>query len=141
MTKSAAYHAGDSVEQKLDGIRRDALVSFAGPIANVLFAQKSSAFNIGAEDDVTNIMSCAAKIVLLKSGRTAPTKTTTLTLDPATADTVDQTVEALKNEAHVMVEERWPAIEAVAEALMHTDLMDEGTYALIQSTAPLPGGL
>ena len=45
----AAYHAGDSVEQKLDGIRRDALVSFAGPIANVLFAQKSSAFNIGAD--------------------------------------------------------------------------------------------
>ena len=91
---------------------------------------------------MTNIMSCAAKIVLLKGGRTAPTKTTTLTLDPATADTVDQTVEALKNEAHAMVEERWPAIEAVAEALMHTDLMDEGTLdALIQSTAPLPGGL
>lgn len=128
MTRPAAYLAKDGpIEERLDGIRRDALVSFAGPIANVLFLEKPSAFTIGTADDVANIMSCAAKIVFLESGRPVPEETITTVLDNATIAAVDETVETLKNDAHALVKERWPAIEAVASALMHTDLMDEAT--------------
>jgi ATP-dependent Zn protease len=135
MTQSAAYHAGDTIEQKLAGIRHDALISFAGPIANVLFTGKPSAISIGVEDDLTNIRSHAARIVLMKSGRPAPTATTTIGVDAEMVDAINETVETLKNEAHALVKERWPAIEAVAAALMETDLMDEATLDRIIARA------
>jgi hypothetical protein len=114
-TYSAAYRARDAdVSALVAGLEADAKVSFAGMLAQARYrATKSRG---GWDDDIENARSCAAKIVLLLDGMKLPEGEITLT--PTQFTEANAVLERLHEEADTLVEESWPAIERVAEALL-----------------------
>jgi hypothetical protein len=70
-TSSGGHHSGPSTEERISGLRKDAIVKLAGPAANVRFARKKN-FSEGADDDIKAARNFALTIALLQSGHALP---------------------------------------------------------------------
>jgi hypothetical protein len=109
----------------LEGLKSDGLVALAGPIANVRFSGKTKDRQLGAESDMGVAQNAAIKAALLQSGFEVPYGDATVEIEGETVEQANSLLRSWQKEAEQIVSQHWSTIEAVATALMSTDLLNE----------------
>jgi hypothetical protein len=127
LTGSAAYHSGGTVDERIEGLKCDARISLAGPIANVLYSGREKRLYDGTGGDFEHARSDAASIALLMAGHPLPQHHNDLQIevDVAVLEQANSILSAIMAETKSLVSENWSAIERVANVLLTADLMTE----------------
>jgi hypothetical protein len=125
LVQSAAFHA--DVGGRLGGLKKDALVWLAGPVANVRLSGDPKHFSIGAKSDLKAAQDAALKAALLSSGVDLPwgPESFDLEVDSKTIKQANSVLKDWRVEAEQLVCEHWPKIERVARALLTADMLVE----------------
>jgi hypothetical protein len=127
LTGSAAYHSGGTVDERIEGLKCDARISLAGPIANVLYSGCEKRLYDGTGGDFEHARSDAASIALLMAGHPLPQHHNDLQIevDVAVFEQANSILSAIMAETKSLVSENWSAIKRVANVLLTADLMTE----------------
>jgi hypothetical protein len=127
LTGLAAYHSGGTVDERIEGLKCDARISLAGPIANVLYSGCEKRLYDGTGGDFEHARSDAASIALLMAGHPLPQHHNDLQIDVdvAVLEQANSILSAIMAETKSLVSENWSAIERVANVLLTADLMTE----------------
>jgi ATP-dependent Zn protease len=127
LTSSAAYHSGGTVEERIEGLKCDARVSLAGPIANVLHSGREELLYDGTGGDFEHARNAALSIVLLMAGHPLPQHECAfqIEVDIVVIEQADSILSAIMAETKSLVSENWSAIERVAKVLLTADLVTE----------------
>ena len=116
LTTSAAHHAGETVEERIEGLNCDARVNLAGPIANVRYSGRAKRLYDGTDDDFKRAQNAALSISLLMAGRSLPQPNTSMRIevDATVVEQANSILSDIMAETESLVSENWPVIERVA---------------------------
>jgi hypothetical protein len=119
LTQRAAWFARDADQATLlSAIEKDIKICLAGPYAQSRHRPRKSGRNPDEwRDDIENASGLVAEIVLNERGAMPPVGEI-VTLDPDGATRAKCIFDRLAEETDAVVEENWPAITRVAEALL-----------------------
>jgi hypothetical protein len=141
-SESAAWQvrAADA-PARLAAYEKDAKVALAGPQAQHRYRPvrdfRKSWINNWRDDGLV-AKSCAARIVLLADGIEMGDAPVHATFTEGQGRRINATLQRLMEEAAAMVEENWPAIERVAQELLHRKILAEADLdALIANRDPI----
>jgi ATP-dependent Zn protease len=128
LTQSAAHSSrNDTIEEQIRGLKNDAKVSLAGPIANVLHSGKATRLYDGTQSDFNTARNATLSIAMLVAGLALPESGATMEVevDGAIIDHAIDLLSKIKAETETLVSDNWRTIHRVAQALMETSLMTE----------------
>ena len=145
-SQSAAWAARDGdLSARAIGDEIDAKVCLAGPCTQQRYQPVKNLKRAMATDwisDFTNVRSCAYRVMMLRDGIDVVADPAVVTLNREQLVELNRLVDQWWKEVTALVEENWPAIERVAEALQERLLINEGDLdVLIADRAALDAAM
>jgi hypothetical protein len=141
MAQSAAWLARDhDLTAQIAAYEKDAKVNLAGPHAQhryrpVKNVKKAEAR--GWSGDIANAESAVVRIVLLKAGVDPGDDPTTVTLTEQQLADCNAVLGQLWDASAALVEDNWPAIERVAQALLVRRVLNQDDVDALIADRPL----
>ncbi len=125
LTQSATYLTSRDADHAahMAALEKDAIVCLAGPNAQMRHRRPKNQDDW--EDDRRNASSLAAEAVMLSRGMPVPEKGAKFSLPKDLGPEVNQLFEQFRDKSKVLVDEHWPAIVRVAEALLDHHILNE----------------
>jgi hypothetical protein len=142
LTASAAWKArADDVPSRIAAHEKDAKVALAGPLAQYRyrpFKGSNRACGDVWSADLRTASSAVGWMVLLNAG-SAPEGNIPghIALDPHQSAKAQCLFERVREQTGALIQEHWPAIERVAQALLHRPLLDEAELDALIANRPL----
>jgi hypothetical protein len=129
LSQSAVWLArGHDQATQVIACEKDAKVNLAGPLAQHKYCpvrNVKKARARGWSGDIANAESAVVRIVLLKAGIDLGDDPTAITLTEQQLDSCNDLMDQLWEASAALVEDNWPAIERVAEALLLRPILNQ----------------